>query len=115
MKRKTLIWLTEDGETYLGYRDRYNKGVEAADATLEQLADMCDLEAESANAHDFVGSHRLLAALLYRHVGRERATAILREVAELGGLDGMNGVCTDGDAFKELGIAGPWKEWRLLP
>jgi hypothetical protein len=114
MPKKTIIWVTEDGEgPRLAYRNLFAAGPAAPEATLEQLADLCDQEAESENAHDFVGAHRLLAALLFRRLGRETATAIMREVAELGGLDGMNGICGTDGAYADLGIAWPWKDWKL--
>lgn len=117
MTLKTIIWIKEEGDDdrSLAYRDRWNpSGDDAADATIEDLADFCDLGAESANAHDFVGAHRLLAALLHKHCGREKATAVMREIAELGGLDEMNGVCEKPTGFEALGVAEPWKGWKLL-
>lgn len=113
MARLAIIWTTEDDETYLAYRDQFTDGHEATDATLEMLANFCDQGAENTNAHDFVGSHRLLAALLFRRLGRETATAIMREIAELGGLDGMNGICGADSAYEELGLTEPWKDWEL--
>jgi hypothetical protein len=80
--------------------------------TLEELADLCDEQAEQRNAHEFVGSHRLMAALLHRKTGRDKATDIMRQIAEMGGLNGMNGIGGRG-AFKEFGIAEPWKKWSL--
>jgi hypothetical protein len=117
MARRTIVWHQAIGEDrpWLNYRDPGWKidGPPAHDATLEQLADLCDNQAEQINAHDYVGTHRLLAAVLYRHVGRETATAILRDIAELGGLHAMNGVCGEPDAYGELGVPEPWKEWDL--
>lgn len=114
MSVKQIIWFEDDGERFLAYQDHYHpQGDDASDATLEDLADFCDLGAESANAHDFVGAHRLLAALLHKHVGRQKATEILREIAELGGLDEMNGVCEKPTGFAALSVPEPWKDWHL--
>lgn len=106
----------ENGSKFLAYADRDVAGMTIdtdTDFKLEELADLCDEQAEQSNAHDFVGSHRSLAALLFREVGREPATRIMRHIAEMGGLDGMNGVCTNQNAFAELGITEPWKNWQL--
>lgn len=117
MKKQTICRvIDENGAKYLSYANRGIVGSAIdvdTDFKLEELADLCDEQAEQCNAHDFVGSHRGLAALLYREVGRELATRVMRHIAEMGGLDGMNGVCTDQDAFVELGITEPWKEWSL--
>jgi hypothetical protein len=84
--------------------------------TVEELADFCDANAGSRNNHDFVGSHRVLAALLYARLGRESATGIMREIAEFGGLDGMSGGWWgegNGSAFADFGIKDCWAEWSL--
>jgi hypothetical protein len=83
----------------------------AADATLEELVGLCDQDAESRNAHDFCGTHRLLGAVLFRQYGRESATKTMREIALLGGLQGMSGVCCDGDAFEELRVGEAGCDW----
>src|SRR5512134_207156 len=75
-----------------------------ADATLEELVELCDHDAENRNAHDFCGVHRLLGAVLFRRYGRESATATMAEIALLGGLQGMAGVCSEGDAYEELNV-----------
>jgi hypothetical protein len=79
--------------------------------TLEEIADFSDQQAESKNNHDFTGTHRILAALLHQKLGREQATAIMREIAEYGGLDGMSGCGGESDAFADFGIAerGNWE------
>lgn len=78
--------------------------------TLEEIADFSDTEAESRNNHAFVGTHRILTALLHTKLGREQATAIMREIAEYGGLDGMSGCGGEPDVFGDFGIAehGNW-------
>jgi hypothetical protein len=78
--------------------------------TLEELANHCDMEAEQANYHDFVGVHRLLATLLYKEVGRIKAHAILLHIAEYGGLHNMH---ESKQAFIELGIEDCWGDWSL--
>ncbi len=80
---------------------------------LEELAQMCDLNAESRNDHDYVGAHRLLAALLFTKVGREKATEIMLEIAEYGGLDYMVGMDGQKPVYEEFGIKKPWHEWNL--
>lgn len=67
-----------------------SEGTPADDATLEDIAAFCDMEAESANRHGMVGVHLWLALYLQREVGREAATRILREIAERGGLDELD-------------------------
>lgn len=117
MGRKTIVWTREDGDEadHLAYRDpKWGIDGPSADAArAEDLADLCDQEAEGANVHDFCGVHRLLAALLHEHVGREKATAILRDIAERGGLHAMNGVACEGDAFANLGVPRCWEAWEL--
>jgi hypothetical protein len=82
-----------------------------ADATLEELVGLCDHHAENVNAHDFYGAHRLLGAVLFRHLGRELATKIMLDIAMRGGLSGMSGVCEDGDSFEDLGVGKAGHDW----
>jgi hypothetical protein len=79
---------------------------------LELMADRLDDEAECDNFHDFVGTHRLLAALLHRELGREAATKIFRKIARMHGLQGMVGL-SGKSAFEALKIPDCWKEWSL--
>src|SRR5579864_7274182 len=81
------------------------------DATLEELVRLCDQMAENRNAHDFVGVHRLLGAVLFRQYGRMAATRTMMEIASLGGLDRMNGVACDEDAYAELGVGESGRDW----
>lgn len=81
------------------------------DATLEELVELCDHDAEDCNAHDFCGSHRLLAGLLHRHLGRGKATEILLDVARYGGQHGMGGVCRSGDAYADLKVGKCGYDW----
>jgi hypothetical protein len=84
--------------------------------TLEELTDYCDMEAESRNNHRFVTTHRLLACLLCRDLGRQLATSIMLSIAERGGLDGMSGMDyftpenVDG-SYEEFGIKANWAKW----
>ncbi len=70
MERQRIVWIMDDAEPnetgYLGYHSDFNREERSGDdATLEELANLCDHDAEALNRHAFVGSHRLLAALLY--------------------------------------------------
>jgi hypothetical protein len=106
----------EDGNSYLSYvpyGDRNEELTSEQQTTLEQLADLCDQEAESENLHEYVGAHRILAALLHQQQGREQATRIMFAIAELGGLDGMNGVGGKSGAFADFGIQECWADWTL--
>lgn len=80
---------------------------------LEQVADFCDQNAESRINRDYCGTHRILAALLYQEVGHEQATKLLVAIAAYGGLDGMNGVGGEADAFEDFGIQDCWHDWKL--
>lgn len=82
---------------------------------LRELADYLDQRAEDANAHDFVGCHRLLAKLLFDHLGLVSAGQVMYGIAEHGGLNGMNGVCGANSAFKKLKVSPPWNEWKIAP
>jgi len=111
---------TEDGTLYswLTYAPGdYEVIEENPSPTLEELANFCDQNAESRNNHDFVGSHRLLAAMLIKQLGREIATDIMFEIAEYGGLDGASGLYWQGgsSAFDDFGIEDCWVEWSLEP
>jgi hypothetical protein len=80
-------------------------------ATLEELVHLCDHDAESINAHDFCGAHRLLGEVLYRNLGRAKATKIMLDIAERRGLHGMSGVCGTADSFKQLGVGECGRDW----
>lgn len=102
-------YLTYDGKVY-GEAKVVSTG--GTDATLEELVDLCDHDAEDRNAHDFCSIHRLLGAVLYRRFGRESATAAMLDIALLGGLQGMGGICSKGDAFTELGVGKAGHDWN---
>ena len=81
--------------------------------SLEELADFSDGQAESRNNHAFTNTHRILAALLHKKLGRVLATEIMREIAEYGGLDGMSGVGGQSSAFADFGIEDGGDNWQL--
>jgi hypothetical protein len=84
---------------------------DGATATLEDLVGLCDQDAESVNAHDYCGAHRLLAAVLYKELGRKKATKIMLEIAQRRGLHGMAGMVGLPDSFKELGVGQLGHSW----
>jgi len=77
---------------------------EGPTVSLEEIANLLDQDAENWNLHDFVGTHRCLAKLLHQQLGRDRATAVLKNVAEHGGLHRIE------DHVK---MSRPWRRWRL--
>ena len=81
--------------------------------TLEELADSCDHLAENKNAHEFAGSHRVLAALLYRELGRKKATELMQIIGEYDGLNGMSGVCQRSTAYEDFNLTEYDLEWSL--
>ena len=117
MSKRKIIRLGTDEENYLGYKEEEMYGPildENPTLTLEELADLCDQEAESRNNHNFVGSHKILSALLFKQLGREKATKIMQEIAEYSGLDGMMGLEQDvKSAFDDFGLKNDWTEWEL--
>ena len=84
---------------------------DGGDATLEELVWLCDHKAEDCNAHEFVGVHRLLGRVLFSQYGRIAATKTMLEIAELGGLHGMNGIGQDKDAYKYLMVGKNGCDW----
>jgi len=120
MKKKKLYYATEDDFTELTWNpELFDNFREASshEITLEQLADMFDQHAESINAHDFVTTHRALAALLYKNFGREIATKVLMSLVDFKGLHGLTGIGgrTNPDEHeKELHVPlNNWKDWSL--
>ncbi len=123
MKLK-IVRMKDEGDGYLCYYPTtcpmFVKDIidEHPVMKLEELVQMCDQEAESRNNHDYVGAHRILATLLFNKLGREKATEIMLEIAEYGGLDAMNRLYADQlkdnlNAYKDLGIEEPWHDWSL--
>jgi hypothetical protein len=114
---KTDDWTNANGDQipYLTYNkplleeELVSSG--ADNATLEELVALCDQDAENCNAHEFCGSHRLLGALLHRHVGRTTATKIMLDIAMYGGQHGMGGVCRSGDAYADLNVGRAGHDW----
>lgn len=118
---KKAIWRylgDEFDEPHLDYAwsgsSRWDDIDKSPELTLEEIADFSDIEAESRNNHAFTGAHRILAALLHRKLGREKATEIMREIAEYGGLDGMSGCGGEPDAFADFGIKEYDEDWKLI-
>ena len=60
-------YLTYNGKVY---GDAKVVSTGGSDATLEELVQLCDQDAEDRNAHDFCSAHRLLGAVLFRCYGR---------------------------------------------
>jgi hypothetical protein len=121
MKLK-IIRMTDEGQGFLHYLSERIADDEILDKNpkveLEELAQLCDLNAEDRNNHYYIGAHRILAILLFKKLGRKKATEIMLEIAEYGGLDAMNRLFADEikdslNAYKELGIEPPWREWSL--
>ncbi len=107
---------TQEGVPYLTY-DVPMAGDEVistggTDASLEELVDLCDHDAQNTNAHDFCGTHRLLGAVLYRKLGRPGAVTIMLDIATRGGLHRMSGVCSTTDSFEELGVGECGYDWN---
>lgn len=127
--KKQEIWLIEDkdecydiktGEAVPIYKfagstfrpdKKTVKRKDAEHATLEELVHLCDQDAENINAHDFVGAHRLLGAVLYRQLGRETATVVMRDIAYRRGLHGMSGICGTRDSYADLGVGQNGRDW----
>ena len=111
-KLKIIKVLSDEGDTLecLDYDDNIEWVHKVIDMDPKPIAEeyawMCDMKAEGRNAHDFVQVHMLLTGLIVKAIGRETATIIMREIAERGGLDGMNGICgfDDYDSFIEFGL-----------
>lgn len=115
MPKKTIVLVKGDEYTHLEYEDEVWEGeiIKNYDPSLEELADFCDQNAESGNNYAFCGSHRILAALLHKTLGREQATKVMLGIAEYGGLDGMSGVGGGKSAYADFGIKEPWWNWKL--
>lgn len=121
MKKKTLYMVSEDDGPEILVWDpefyEHKRPAKPKEETLERLAQMLDEHAENINAHDFVTTHRALAAMLYRQVGRAQATAIFRRLTDFEGLHGLTGVRGRTDPAiheKELGVPlNNWKDWTL--
>jgi hypothetical protein len=110
-ERRTLVWVLNDPDdpaqgAHLYDTDEYDtRAPVQPEPTLEQYANYADECSEQRNAHNFVGAHRVLAALLHAEAGRAGATRVLRTIAEYGGLDQMSPV--------DVGLPDNWKPWAL--
>jgi hypothetical protein len=120
MKTRQMYMVKEDGDEdeRLSCADYYPhiRDPDPEEVTLEAMAQLMDEAAEDCNAHDFVGVHRGLAAILFQEVGREKAGDIMRRLVNYEGLYGLVGIC-GGDvenAEQELGVPlQDWSDWAL--
>lgn len=103
LKKHIVEMAAPDGSTWFDYKNEYDPVVdENPDLTIAVIANICDQNAELLNHHSFVGTHRILAALLNNIVGESDTHKIMFGIAEYGGLDGMN----TSKVFDEFGISG---------
>lgn len=115
-EKRKLVFVKPDADypPVWKFEDSYNRAdivPHDAPPTLEEIVRVCDQDAENCNAHDFVGAHRLLVAVLFRSVGRAKATEIFLEIAGMGGLHSMNGLCGRKDAFLALKVGVSGHDW----
>lgn len=95
MPKRDIVKFELEGIKWIGYRDTGFKSDEdkivedGSVFSLEELAKLCDQNAEYRSNDSYVGTHRLLAALLHNMLCREIVTDIMLEIAEYGGLDGL--------------------------
>ena len=119
MAKREIVKVCVDGESHWDYAsdclasEIVQRGGDGA--TIKELADLCDLRAESINAHDYVKSHALLAVLTVRCLGEASAKTLMLAIAERGGLHGMVGMCGEEDSHAELNVPKSWAEWELVP
>jgi len=59
---------------------------DAEDATLDELTQLCDQQAENSNDHAFCGTHEALGKILKKEVGDKLSTQIMLQIALKGGL-----------------------------
>lgn len=120
MAREPLMWAVDDEDdgdpwflvaTSEAYDYDRTEPLSFRAPSLEDLANYCDQRAEIMNAHDFVGSHRVLGALLFRRFGRRVAGEIMLEIAEYGGIPDLVGGWNDDAAFEEFGFTHTWADW----
>ncbi|PTY03913.1 hypothetical protein DB346_02925 [Verrucomicrobia bacterium LW23] len=111
---------SEEDDEYLSWNPLHcfsHREAKSEEVTLETMADLMDQQAENCNAHDFVCVHRGLAVILFRQLGREKATQVFRQLIDFEGLYGMVGVCGRGDveAHEEaLGVSlQDWSDWQI--
>lgn len=116
---RNIYWAIEqdcNGEEFreliYGDETKYWDSFEEANLTnitLEQLADFLDQKAESSNQHNFIGVHRGLATFLYLSQGRDTATAMLLDIAKLGGLMELG----EKETLNSLGVEECWHDFVL--
>lgn len=105
--KRALYEIREDDEEEWRISDNpefadHQRPLDTHAVSLEQLAEYCDFMAEQRNNHEFIGAHHILAALLIDELGRDTTKAIMLRIAEHGGLDSMNGVGGEQDAFVDF-------------
>ena len=94
-----LIWFSDDDDPeYIRIVNDDDDGrpVKATEGTAEEFAEACDSWAENENMHDFVGTHKALAGLLFEKLGGKHARSVMREIAKRGGLHHIDDGETDG-------------------
>ena len=114
MDRRTIVRCRDGDNSEIEYLDVIHEtDIYDTDhnATIRELADLCDQDAESCNNHFAVGMHRILAVLLCKKVGSDYATKIMLEITELGGMDGLVGYGGKQAAYKNVGVNPPWDMW----
>lgn len=116
--KKKLKWIEEDGERYLSLCEYEGKEVTTdtgteTDVSPEILADFGDAESAGCNEHSLNGVHRMLAAIMAKHIEYDKVRDIFLEMAQLGGLSGMGEKRRDKKLWKELKVDVPPKKWEL--
>lgn len=105
MSKKTEIWKIEDENErcdkagwpipFFVYADPSDHAKytivakDAATATLDDLVELCDGDAENCDCHEFVGVHRKLAKMLTNKFGVKDARDVMLSIAKRRGLHGM--------------------------
>ena len=98
MRQIALILPYGEDEPYWDYSDvdtfppHVLINADESAASIEDLVDLCDRDAENANYHDFCGVHKKLAAILKRQYGDDAKKAML-EITKQGGLHGIRESC----------------------
>jgi len=98
-KKRKLVFFREEegGPEFLDYSSPkwHMHGERPAlpkEVSLNMLAEMCDQDAENKNRHDFCGAHKALAKFLRETLPIKTVEKVMYELAERGGLHGMNGL-----------------------
>ena len=128
MSPMDILVSEEDGESTLIWRrnSRNWAGTTIRDPrpeelTTERLADMMDLAAESHNAHDFVFTHRALAAVVASEFGSSVANHLMLLLTKFQGVPGITGVVgmgpfedAESEFFNRYGVRiDGWHDWTI--